>query len=512
MKANHILEILTLLPLLLFSACSGLAGTYYVSLQGRDENDGQTEATAFRTVKKGVSVLQAGDTLIIKSGDYGDEQAEVQASGTEGAPITIRAEEPGKVILRGTGGGAGLSMTNKSHIVVEGIEFTNYDTGIGISRASTHVTVRRCIFRNNHGRGIILYGNSHSPTDSHHHLFTENQFLDYVVPGQPKLAESHVTPSGHLHDTQDYGLQLYFSTHVMATHNYFYGLHNQALSFKKLMFDSVAAHNVFEGFQFSALYIGQNDDSDEEGYLRCARIIAEGNVFRPTLGYRAKRAICVANVSDAIVRNNFIDSIYGDHCALQIAANSTGTKVYGNLIINVREPAMEVATGECEIFNNTIAGCDEALNLYAGANPVLRNNIFYRNKMQVKLTPAPDYQEGTEHKTRRFPDGRVWTWRADPAKKPVFEHNNWFPDWEGKGASDISVEPRFVGPFAELRLGEISPKFVPDFERAQAYRLAKDSPCIDKGVKVGLPFVGAAPDLGAFEFGAKQERRRSNRK
>jgi hypothetical protein len=33
-------------------------------------------------------------------------------------------------------------------------------------------------------------------------------------------------------------------------------------------------------------------------------------------------------------------------------------------------------------------------------------------------------------------------------------------------------------------------------------RLAQDSHLIDKGTNVGLPFVGAAPDLGAFEYGA----------
>ena len=33
-------------------------------------------------------------------------------------------------------------------------------------------------------------------------------------------------------------------------------------------------------------------------------------------------------------------------------------------------------------------------------------------------------------------------------------------------------------------------------------RLVAGSDLIDKGTDVGLPFVGTAPDLGAFEFGA----------
>jgi hypothetical protein len=33
-------------------------------------------------------------------------------------------------------------------------------------------------------------------------------------------------------------------------------------------------------------------------------------------------------------------------------------------------------------------------------------------------------------------------------------------------------------------------------------RLSAGSQAIDRGVDVGLPFIGKAPDLGAFEFGA----------
>ena len=37
------------------------------------------------------------------------------------------------------------------------------------------------------------------------------------------------------------------------------------------------------------------------------------------------------------------------------------------------------------------------------------------------------------------------------------------------------------------------------------YHLAADSALINKGKDVGLPFLGSAPDLGAFEFGASEE-------
>jgi nitrous oxidase accessory protein NosD len=490
--------LVALLFLMLPLGCSAAGSkAYYVSLTGRDTNDGLSQQTAFRTVQKGAQVAQAGDTVVIAAGDYGSEQVTVANSGKPGAPIVLKAAAPGEVVLRGTGGGAGISIINKSHVVAEGIEFTNYSSGVSIKYASPYITVRNCVFRNNNSSGILVYGNFKNPGDCHDILLAENQFLDYAEtgPGSP------TNGSG----IQDYGMCLYAATRLEAVSNYFYGHHHQALSFKKLVRDSRAANNVFEGFYYSAIYLGQNDDSVEEGYLRSERLIAEGNVFRPTQEYRAKRAVCVANVSDAIVRNNFVDSVYGGDGEGCIAVHpiSTGAKVYGNLIVSERgggQPALYLEA-DCEVYNNTFVDCNLALQVASGCAPVLRNNLFSRNKTQVKFSPAPHYKGDEEHRTRRFPDGKVWTWQADPAKSPVFERNCWFPDWSGKGATDISVEPRLVGPFAELPLGELSPKFVPDFARAKAYHLAKGSPCIDKGVEVGLPYVGVAPDLGAFESG-----------
>ncbi|MDY7009920.1 MAG: right-handed parallel beta-helix repeat-containing protein [Planctomycetota bacterium] len=458
--------------MLLCSAAT--AETYYVSLQGDDANDGKTAETTFRTVKKGVSVLQAGDTLIIKSGNYGNERAVVSASGTPQSPITIKAEETGKVILKGTGGGNGIFMQNKNHILVEGIEFGNYGAGIGIKYASSYVTVRKCVFRENNSFGILVYGNFRKPESSQGIVLTENTFLDFT-------------------DKQDYGLCLYASCNLKATNNYFYGVHHQALSFKKLMKDSVASGNVFEGFRYSAIYLGQNDDSTDEGYLRSERLLAEGNVFRPTKGYHAKSSIVVANVTDAIVRNNFVDSVYGGEpfsdknqfpgSGIHIAPVSTGAKIYGNLIINAmkQKPAFLVRA-DCEIYNNTIVGSGYGMVIVPGANPIVRNNIFYRNEKQVDFDVARiETWNTTEHMSRREPGKPVWTWKPDMSKKPVFEHNNWFPRWDGMGETDISVDPKFVGPFKPLKVGGLNPVFTPDFKRAEAYKLSDDSPCKGMG-------------------------------
>jgi hypothetical protein len=41
----------------------------------------------------------------------------------------------------------------------------------------------------------------------------------------------------------------------------------------------------------------------------------------------------------------------------------------------------------------------------------------------------------------------------------------------------------------------------PMFDGSEAYGLTEDSPCIDAGTDVGLPYAGVAPDMGYLEFG-----------
>ena len=59
-----------------------------------------SERTAFATVGKGVSLLKPGDTLTILPGHYVEAVA-ARITGTPEEPITIRAQRPGTVLLRG---------------------------------------------------------------------------------------------------------------------------------------------------------------------------------------------------------------------------------------------------------------------------------------------------------------------------------------------------------------------------------------------------------------------------
>jgi hypothetical protein len=90
------------LPVLITtSAAAGesVGAKYFASPRG-DNSDGLSERTAFSSIGKGVTLLKPGDTLTILPGTS-FESVSARISGTPAAPIVIRAQRPGTVLLRG---------------------------------------------------------------------------------------------------------------------------------------------------------------------------------------------------------------------------------------------------------------------------------------------------------------------------------------------------------------------------------------------------------------------------
>ncbi|MBZ9685957.1 discoidin domain-containing protein [Clostridium estertheticum] len=74
-------------------------GIYYVATTGDDSNAGTIDRP-FKTISKASSVLKAGDTCVIRGGDYHESMAPVN-SGTEGSPITYKSYPNETVTISG---------------------------------------------------------------------------------------------------------------------------------------------------------------------------------------------------------------------------------------------------------------------------------------------------------------------------------------------------------------------------------------------------------------------------
>jgi hypothetical protein len=147
--------------------------TYYASPTGSDDNPGDS-SRPWRTLQRASAAMGPGDTLLIADGEY-PAGLKQRVSGEPGKPITFRAVNPGKAIIKGDEQGpiynnrgrlapAGaqpqplrdaLFITMANHVVVDGLFVHNAPrAGIRVDQ-SNNVTVRRCRFAENGTWGIF---------------------------------------------------------------------------------------------------------------------------------------------------------------------------------------------------------------------------------------------------------------------------------------------------------------------------------------------------------------------
>ena len=132
---------------------------YYVATDGDDSNPG-TKAQPFRTISRGTSIVQAGDTLYVRAGTY-LEQVVVSNSGTENNSITISAYPGENPVIDGQDNIPGkwdfLLKLVGSYIVANGLEVRNSAHG-GVYVAGNYNELSSLNVHHNYSSGIIVTG------------------------------------------------------------------------------------------------------------------------------------------------------------------------------------------------------------------------------------------------------------------------------------------------------------------------------------------------------------------
>ncbi len=400
-----------LVPSLIFS------GTYHVSLNGSDANNG-SKATPFRTIKKGVSILVAGDTLLVHKGNYGFEyDIRIKNSGTIENPIVIMAEEKGEVFLNGLRkadeveythyeDGKTSSFVNNeiSNIVIDGFYVSNYSSGIvnkgsgnSLDEKSKNITIKNCTLHNNGSDGVT------------------NARVDNILISNCTFISNEMPQGRGWNSIQDYGTNFYSCNNAVVENCYFYGEHNQAISFKEGDNNGVVRKNIFEGVGHFAIFLGQNriqNETDDNKNPTCKNLVAEYNIIRPTNGmnevepqrkYRTKVPIVIDNVDGAIVRYNYIEGF------------DDGNKNCGINIYNE-------ARGSIDISNNIVAfGVD---NLMSGG---VFQDWGFENKTDVQIHHNTFYKVSTDFINLRHEADMIWHFKKNLAwKTPFYESNTDF--------------------------------------------------------------------------------------
>ncbi len=130
------IQLFCVVSVILFAACSGLADNYYVATTGNNTTGNGTIGNPWRTITKGQSVLNPGDTLLVRGGRY-YEYTQISRSGTEGNPVTIKNYAEEEVIVDGTDAVTGWTQcaSDEAFLTVQGVVNPNY---ANIYKATIH--------------------------------------------------------------------------------------------------------------------------------------------------------------------------------------------------------------------------------------------------------------------------------------------------------------------------------------------------------------------------------------
>ncbi len=549
------------------------AATFYVSPIGDDANDGASVATPWRTLARANPVLQPGDTLLLRGGEYTSPSAppansiQPARSGTAAAPITYRAyagETP--VLTAIPRQHYAIDLRDRSHIHIVGITIDGKHRGSAATVAgwgrltqATHNTIRGCTFT--HG---YAYAGVQLLSGSNYNRILDNRFDFFGAWDDPQRG--------------DYGetLELRDSSYNLIEGNTFHHPGHNSLQVVYVSTHNVIRRNLFDGDwsdvhpRLSTGTVGNRSVAIGGSRPGAAFNVFEYNVVRRTGSAVDKLDPTAVKIQGRhqiarfnLIHDNVHDAIRSD--TIRGSEQTTDNYIYHNTLHRNGGPAW---------FGRQVK--DGSPNHLLARN-VFQNNLVYRCRQapnpananydaDVYLIPVPpdpaDPLRGNQVIANSFVkavpgDARLFLLRAEPlafwqatapfnrtvrhnlsvAPKFVSEKPNSPADFDlhpgcglidagafltvaaTAGADSTTLLVADAGPFHD-GFGIVDPDQVQVGANAPVAIVAVDyekntltlARAISwrEGDGVSLPYHGAAPDIGAREYRAAGPTRSSD--
>jgi len=181
----------------------------------------QMGATLYQQLVEEISQAEPGDVIEIEDGTYHHVAVNFAANGTAQNPITIKAKNPGNVILKGN---SSITMTG-SYLNVEGIVFENCTSEndiIHTSTGSSYCTIKDCVMLNCNPenlsinqRWVGLYGQYHKVTNCYFRGKQTGGMMLEVV--RPDSSPNYITVENCYFGDYEYGDDNGFETLRIGT-------------------------------------------------------------------------------------------------------------------------------------------------------------------------------------------------------------------------------------------------------------------------------------------------------
>jgi parallel beta-helix repeat protein len=303
------------------------AATFYVAPNGNDYGPG-TESQPLRNIAKGVSVLRAGDTLLIKQGTYAESinsNIIPMARGSSwSAPVTIAAYPGHMVVLRpgSTGEVINLAQPSIQYLVFDRlvIDSTNANFGVSITNGARYIKIQNSEVKNARLSGI------------------------------------------HFSDGAGYNQLINLKVHDNGTNRYDHGIY------------IATSHNLVEGCE-----IYNNSAYGVHVYNSASGARADNNVVQRSIirnnGVRdeSSAGIILSSGEENGAYNNIVVS--NPH-GISVSHRAWNSKVYNNVISGNRHNGIDVANGSTgALLKNNIVYKNGVDIHDAGSATVLANNL-----------------------------------------------------------------------------------------------------------------------------------------
>ena len=347
-------------------------------------NSSESTVETINDFNKAVANAQPGDEIVLKNGVWTDAEFLFEANGTAEQPITLKAEEKGKVFIEGE---SNLSIAG-SHLVIEGLVFRNGYTPSnevisfmkddGVYAYNTRLT--ECVIDNfNHSERfetntwVAIYGKNNR-VDHCYFVDKRNQGVTLTV----RLIDTLCQNNNHVIDHNYFGYRQNLGSNggeTMRIGTSHYSLSNSGTVVEANYFDrcdgeveivsNKSCGNIFKNNTFfecrgTLSYRHGNDNisegnfflgngKDNTGGIRIInkRNKAINNYFYGLKGYRFGGALVIMNgvpnspinryhqvVGGEFMNNSFIDCDHIQLCAGSDAERSLApadSKIEGNL-------------------------------------------------------------------------------------------------------------------------------------------------------------------------------------
>ena len=308
------------------------ATTYYVATSGSDSYPG-SQSQPFATIKRGISVLKAGDKLYIRAGTYRENiNSNVQTlpSGTSWADAPLISAYPGEIVtLNG--------MINVVHAYIQYLEFArliltatyqNVSVGTGIE-GPHHIKFTDMDIKDGVEQCVQI------GSQSHHVWFTGGRIHDCAYnststpPGYPMYigGSDHLIENVEIYGSNSYCIHIYTSTAPKPTR---ITVRNSIVHHCALQKPSSAAI-LLSGADSNAAYNNILYSNTGHGILNLSGTNAK--IYNNTVFGGLRSGIYIqSSATNADVRNNIS---YGNATS-QIVDEGSGTTLSNNLTSDPR--------------------------------------------------------------------------------------------------------------------------------------------------------------------------------